>query len=128
MLSDELKAFKFYRNGVKLSKIQYIEGVNMNIKPLFDRVVLKIEKEQSPNVGGIFLPDRASEKSQIATVVSVGEGGNIDGKDVEMKVSIGDRVLFSKFAGVEFKYKGEDLLIIKQTDILAIIEKENING
>ena len=95
----------------------------MEIKPLFDRVVLKIEKEQTSNVGGIFLPDMSKEKSQIATVVAVGEGGNIDGKDVVMQVKNGDRVLFSKFAGTEFKYKGEDLLIIKQTDILAIIEK-----
>lgn len=96
----------------------------MNIKPLFDRVVLKIEKEQTTNVGGIFLPDMSKEKSQIAIVVSVGDGGNVDGKNVEMKVRVGDRVLFSKFAGTEFRYDGEDLLIIKQTDILAIIGKE----
>ena len=94
----------------------------MNIKPLFDRVVLKIEKEQTTNVGGIFLPDMSREKSQIATVVAVGEGGNVDGKDVVMQVKLGDRVLFSKFAGTEFKYNGEDLLIIKQTDILAVIQ------
>ena len=100
----------------------------MKIKPLFDRVVLKIEKEQTTNVGGIFLPDRAAEKSQIATVVAVGNGGNVDGKEVKMELSVGDRVLFSKFAGTEFKYNGEDLLIIKQTDILAIIEQEEQNG
>ena len=98
------------------------------IKPLFDRVVLKIEKEQTPNVGGIFLPDMSKEKSQIATVIAVGKGGNVDGEKVEMQVKVGDRVLFSKFAGTEFKYEGEDLLIIKQTDILAIIEKEEHNG
>lgn len=100
----------------------------MNIKPLFDRVVLKIEKEQTTNVGGIFLPDMSREKSQIATVVAVGNGGNIDGKETQMQVQVGNRVLFSKFAGTEFKYNNEDLLIIKQTDILAIIEKENANG
>lgn len=99
----------------------------MEIKPLFDRVVLKIEKEQTTNVGGIFLPDMSKEKSQIATVIAVGCGGNVDGKDVVMQVKKGDRVLFSKFAGTEFKYNGEDLLIIKQTDILAIIGEEN-NG
>lgn len=99
----------------------------MNIKPLFDRVVLKIEKEQTTNIGGIFLPDMSKEKSQIATVVAVGKGGNIDGKDVVMQVKEGDRVLFSKFAGTEFKYNGEDLLIIKQTDILAVIKEEK-NG
>ena len=100
----------------------------MNIKPLFDRVVLEIEKEQTTNVGGIFLPDMSKEKSQIAIVVAVGEGGNIDGKDTKMQVKVGDKVLFSKFAGTEFKYNGRDLLIIKQTDILAIINKENTNG
>lgn len=100
----------------------------MNIKPLFDRVVLKIEKEQTTNVGGIFLPDMSKEKSQIAQVVAVGNGGNIDGKETKMEVKVGDRVLFSKFAGTEFKYNNEDLLIIKQTDILAVIEKENSNG
>ena len=96
----------------------------MKIKPLFDRVVLKIEKDESPNVGGIFLPDMSKEKSQIATVISVGKGGMLDGNEIEMQVKEGDRVLFSKFAGTEFKYKGEDLLIIKQTDILAIIGRE----
>lgn len=96
----------------------------MVVKPLFDRVVLKIEKEQTTNVGGIFLPDMSREKSQIATVVAVGRGGNVDGKEVEMQVKEGDRVLFSKFAGTEFKYEGDDLLIIKQQDILAIIDKE----
>lgn len=100
----------------------------MNIKPLFDRVVLKIEKEQTTNVGGIFLPDMSKEKSQIAIVVAVGNGGNVDGKETKMEVKVGDRVLFSKFAGTEFKYNNEDLLIIKQTDILAVIEKENVNG
>ena len=100
----------------------------MNIKPLFDRVVLEIEKEQTTNVGGIFLPDMSKEKSQIATVVAIGQGGNIDGKETKMQVKVGDKVLFSKFAGTEFKYKDKDLLIIKQTDILAIINKENNNG
>lgn len=95
----------------------------MYIKPLFDRVVLKIEKEQTTNVGGIFLPDMSKDKSQIATVVAVGKGGFVDGNEVVMEVSVGDRVLFSKFAGTEFKFEGEDLLIIKQTDILAVIGK-----
>lgn len=99
----------------------------MEIKPLFDRVVLKLEKEKNNNVGGIFLPDISKEKSQIATVVAVGSGGKVDGEEVAFQVAVGDRVLFSKFAGVEFKFDGEDLLIIKQTDILAIIKGEN-NG
>ena len=95
----------------------------MSIKPLFDRVVLKLEKEKQNNIGGIFLPDMSKEKSQIAEVVAVGNGGKVDGEDVVMEVAVGDRVLFSKFAGVEFKYEGDDLLIIKQTDILAILDK-----
>jgi chaperonin GroES len=95
----------------------------MKIKPLFDRVVLKIEKEQTTNIGGIFLPDMSKEKSQIGVVVAVGGGGFVDGQEVVMQVEVGDRVLFSKFAGTEFKYEGDDLLIIKQTDILAIINK-----
>ena len=99
----------------------------MDIKPLFDRVVLKLEKEKPNNIGGIFLPDMSKEKSQIAEVVAVGKGGMVDGEETKMEVKVGDRVLFSKFAGVEFKYKGDDLLIIKQTDILAII-KGDING
>lgn len=100
----------------------------MYIKPLFDRVVLKIEKEQTTNVCGIFLPDMSREKSQIAQVVAVGNGGFVDGKETKIEVKVGDRVLFSKFAGTEFKYNNEDLLIIKQTDILAVIEKEDNNG
>lgn len=100
----------------------------MNIKPLFDRVVLELQKEQTSNVGGIFLPDMSREKSQIATVIAVGDGGFVDGKEAKMQVNVGDKVLFSKFAGTEFKYKDRDLLIIKQTDILAIINKENDNG
>lgn len=100
----------------------------MYIKPLFDRVVLKIEKEQTTNVCGIFLPDMSMEKSQIAQVVAVGNGGFVDGKETKIEVKVGDRVLFSKFAGTEFKYNNEDLLIIKQTDILAVIEKEDNNG
>ena len=96
----------------------------MKIKPLFDRVVLKLEKEESKNECGIFLPDMAKEKSQIATVVAVGTGGKVDGEETQMQVEIGDRVLFSKFAGVEFKFEGQDLLIIKQTDILAVLKGE----
>ena len=75
----------------------------MKIKPLFDRVVLKIEKEQTTNIGGIFLPDMSKEKSQIATVVAVGKGGNIDGKEVTMELEIGQKVLFSKLLYTKFR-------------------------
>ena len=94
----------------------------MKLKPLFDRVILKpidiTEKTQS----GIFIPESAVEKPQIANVVAVGEGGLIDGKECEMKVKVGDKVLYSKFAGISHKVDCEDFVIIRQGDILAIVE------
>ena len=95
----------------------------MKIKPIFDRVVLLPKEAEKETQSGIILPTASQEKSQIATVVALGEGGLVDGKETKMQVAVGDKVLFSKFAGTEFKYNGEDLLIIKQTDILAIIGK-----
>lgn len=93
----------------------------MTLKPLFDKVVVKqIEKKES--VGGIILPSAAQEKQEIATVVAVGEGGVIDGKEVKMVVKVGDKVLYSKYAGSQFKIDGEEVTIIKQSDILAIVE------
>jgi len=93
----------------------------MKLKPLFDKVVVK-EIKQEENVGGIFLPSAAKEKQEIAEVVAVGEGGVIDGKEVKMIVKTGDRVLYSKYAGSTFKIDGEEVTIIKQSDILAIVE------
>ena len=93
----------------------------MTLKPLFDKVVVnQIEKKES--VGGIILPSAAQEKQEIATVVAVGEGGVIDGKEVKMVVKAGDKVLYSKYAGSQFKIDGEEVTIIKQSDILAIVE------
>ena len=93
----------------------------MTLKPLFDKVVVKqIEKKES--VGGIILPSAAQEKQEIATVVAVGEGGVIDGKEVKMVVKAGDKVLYSKYAGSQFKIDGEEVTVIKQSDILAIVE------
>ena len=93
----------------------------MTLKPLFDKVVVKqIEKKES--VGGIILPSAAQEKQEIATVVAVGEGGVIDGKELKMVVKAGDKVLYSKYAGSQFKIDGEEVTIIKQSDILAIVE------
>ena len=94
----------------------------MNLKPLFDRVILSPEKAQEKSVGGLMLPSASQEKSQIATVVAVGEGGMIDGKQVEMKLSVGDKVLYTKYAGSEFKFDNQQYIIIKQTDILAVIK------
>ncbi len=94
----------------------------MTLKPLFDKVVVKQAEEKEEKVGGIFLPTAAKEKQEIATVIAVGNGGNFDGKEVEMVVKVGDKVLYSKYAGSEFKIDGETVTIIKQSDILAIVE------
>ena len=94
----------------------------MTLKPLFDKVVVKQVEEKDEKVGGIFLPVAAKEKQEIAIVVAVGEGGFIDGKDVKMVVKVGDKVLYSKYSGNEFKIDGENVTIIKQSDILAIVE------
>lgn len=95
----------------------------MKLKPLFDKVVVKKTEEKEQTVGGIFLPTAAQEKQEVAVVVAVGEGGVIDGKDVKMVVSVGDKVLYSKYAGSTFKIDGEEVTIIKQSDILAIVEE-----
>ena len=94
----------------------------MKLKPLFDRVVVKVVEDKEESVGGIFLPSAAKEKQEIATVIAVGEGGMIDGKDVKMVVKVGDKVVYGKYAGSEFKIDGEEVVIIKQSDILAIVE------
>ncbi len=94
----------------------------MKLKPLFDKVVVKQVEEKEDKVGGIFLPTAAKEKQEVAVVVAVGDGGVIDGKEIKMVVKVGDKVLYSKYAGNEFKIDGETVTIIKQSDILAIVE------
>lgn len=94
----------------------------MTLKPLFDKVVVKKLEEKEENVGGILLPTAAQEKQEVAVVVAVGEGGVIDGKEVKMVVKVGDKVLYSKYAGSQFKLDGEEVTIVKQSDILAIVE------
>lgn len=94
----------------------------MQLKPLFDKVVLKEEKPVDTSKSGIFLPVSDKEKPQIATVISVGEGGIIDGKEVKMVVKTGDKVIFSKYAGSNVKIDNEEYIIVRQADILAIIE------
>lgn len=94
----------------------------MKLKPLFDKVVVKQPKEKEQTASGIFLPSAAQEKQEIAVVVAVGEGGIIDGKEIKMVVKVGDKVLYSKYAGSAFKLDGEEVTIIKQSDILAIVE------
>lgn len=92
------------------------------IKPLQDRVVLKMVEGEETTKGGIILAANAKEKSQIATVVAVGPGGVVDGKEVVMQVKENDRVVFAKYSGTEINVDGEEYTIVKQSDILGIIE------
>lgn len=92
------------------------------LKPLGDRVIVKSLEVEETTKGGIVLPGSAKEKSGIAEVVAVGPGGNIDGKEITMTVKIGDKVICSKYSGTEIKYEGQEYSILKQSDILAIVE------
>ncbi len=92
------------------------------LKPLENRVVVKMIEEKETSMGGILLPTTAQEKSSVAEIVAVGPGKNVDGHIVPLDVKVGDRVVISKYAGTEIKFEGVDYLILKQDDILAIIE------
>ena len=94
----------------------------MTIKPLSDRVVIKMVEAVETTKSGIVLPGTAKEKPQVAEIVAVGPGGIVDGKEVSMTVSVGDRVLVSKYAGTEVKIDNVDYTILRQSDILAIVE------
>ena len=94
----------------------------MKLKPLLDRVVIKMVEGEETTKSGIILTQAAQEKPQIAEVIEVGSGDIIDGKPEAMIVKKGDNVIVSKYSGTEVKYEGEEYLIIKQNDILAIVE------
>lgn len=94
----------------------------MKIRPLADRVMIKMVEAEETTKGGIILTSAAKEKPQVATVVAVGPGGLVDGKEVEMIVKVGDKVLTSKYSGTEVKVDGEECTIVRQSDILAIVE------
>ena len=94
----------------------------MNLKPLSDRVILKALEAQETTKGGIILTSSAKEKPEMAEVVAVGPGGTVDGKEVVMTVKVGDKVLTSKYSGTEVKVDGEEYTIVRQNDILAIVE------
>ncbi len=94
----------------------------MNLKPLSDRVILKAVEAQETTKGGIILTSSAKEKPEMAEVVAVGPGGVVDGKEVVMTVKVGDKVLTSKYSGTEVKVDGEEYTIVRQNDILAIVE------
>ncbi|MCT4619691.1 MAG: co-chaperone GroES [Marinisporobacter sp.] len=94
----------------------------MNIKPLGDRVVIKKLEAEEKTKSGIVLPTQAKEQPQMAEIVAVGPGGIVEGKEVQMEVKVGDKVIFSKYAGTEVKYEGVEYTILRQNDILAIVE------
>ena len=94
----------------------------MTLKPLADRVVVKMTEAEETTKSGILLAGSAQEKPQIAIVVSVGPGGEVDGKTVTMTVKPGDKVITIKYSGTEVKCDGEEYIIVRQSDILAIVE------
>ena len=94
----------------------------MNIKPLFDRVVIKNVEAEETTKSGIILTSSAKEKPQMAEVLAVGPGGMVDGKEVKMQVEVGQKVIYSKYAGTEVKLDGQEMIIVRQSDILAVVE------
>ena len=94
----------------------------MKLKPLADRVIIKMVEAEETTKGGIILTGSAKEKPDVAEVLAVGPGGVVDGKEVEMTVKVGDHVIPSKYAGTQVKIDGEELTIVRQGDILAVVE------
>ena len=94
----------------------------MKIKPLADRIVIKMLESEETTKSGIVLPGSAKEKPQIAEIVAAGPGALVDGKEVKTEVKVGDRVLISKYAGTEIKYDGQEYTIIRQSDVLATVD------
>lgn len=95
----------------------------MNIRPLYDRIVVKREDDKEEKIGGLFIPDTAKEKPQRAKVVAVGKGKRLeDGKLVPLDVAVGDEILFGKYSGSEIKIDGEELLIMREDEVLGIVE------
>jgi chaperonin GroES len=92
------------------------------LKPLLDKVVVKMIEAEETTKSGIILSANSKEKPQIAKVLEVGPGGQVDGNEVKMYIKKGDKVILNKYSGTEIKFEGEDLIIVKQSDILAIVE------
>ena len=100
-----------------------------SFRPLHDRVLVKRVKEEEKTKGGIIIPDTAKEKPQEGEVVAVGPGGrDEDGERIEMDVKVGDRILFGKWSGTEVTLDGEELLIMKESDIMGVIESKEGKG
>ena len=94
----------------------------MKIKPLGDRVVIQNVEAEETTKSGLLLTSSAKEKPQMAVILAVGPGGNVDGKEITMHVAEGQKVIYSKYAGTECKLDGQDYIIVRQSDILAIVE------
>ena len=94
----------------------------MKLIPLADRVVVKLVEAEEKTKTGIILTAAAQEKPQVAEVVAVGPGGIVDGKEVKMELKVGDKVIFAKYGGTDIKYDGEEYTIMRQSEILAVIE------
>ena len=94
----------------------------MKLRPLFDKVVIKRAEAEETTKTGIILPDSAKEKPEVFTVVAVGPGGIVDGKEVVMTLKEGERVIAAKYAGTQVKLEGEEYTVISQSDILAVVE------
>lgn len=94
----------------------------MKLKPLQDRVVIKMTEVEETTKSGLILTASAKEKPQVAEIIAVGPGGVIDGKEVKMEVAVGDKVIISKFSGTEVKMDKDEYIIVRQSDILAVVE------
>ena len=94
----------------------------MKLRPLADRVIIKSSEVEETTKSGLILTGSAREKPQMAEVIAVGPGGIVDGKEVVMNVAVGDKVIYSKYAGNEVKVDGEEYIIVRQNDILAVVE------
>ena len=94
----------------------------MKLRPLFDKVVIKRAEAEETTKTGIILPDSAKEKPEVFTVVAVGPGGIVDGKEVVMTLKEGEKVIAAKYAGTQVKLEGEEYTVISQSDILAVVE------
>ncbi|MGN0967719.1 MAG: co-chaperone GroES [Oscillospiraceae bacterium] len=94
----------------------------MKLKPLADRVIIKMMEAEETTKGGLILTGAAKEKPEVAEVIAVGPGGLVDGKEVVMTVKVGDKIIASKYAGTQVKVDGDEVTIVRQSDILAIVE------
>ena len=108
-----------HKEWVLIKRVSSKEAYIMNLAPWGDRVVIKQLEAEETTKSGIVLPGNAQEKPQQAEVIAVGPGGIVDGKEVEMQVAVGDKVIYSKYAGTEVKLESEEFIVVRQNDIVA---------